>query len=481
MMSRFVSEAGAMMSEQPEVMHQPAIRALNSLMQALGPKLNPTDMQAIGFGSAPDFVLYGLDLMPVLRVRIANGERLRGFFTDAMKDAGLNPRWTARGDWSIWRTEEELSAVLAIRANELVISIALTDELEATIPRLIGETQPSAPFGAAAGDAFLKRRGYQAWNFGWFDLGAAMRADRLTRLTQGVPACHDELRQMADGLRLEFGSGAPTSDGFTGSMHVPLSPAALETARRVLRPARGPKALKRVDGLFLSMGFDTPTVLDSLASWGAKRKQAPYRCEALLGLNQIAEGLSVMPVPYQLQKIEGLSWAMPGGMVAGLMPEVAMAVHAQSSKPLIGLLATWLPFLGQLAENTPHQIPVPMPAPVHWLHTTSTIGTAVGTAGLARLSSLTQMKIETDAFMIAHADMQFIEAMRDLQDEVLPPEQRRSEVDRRIDKATATDDLNFVFGRVGAEGLDFDFVVRYLKSSPKPKPAGQKDAGATAR
>jgi hypothetical protein len=186
----------------------------------------------------------------------------------------------------------------------------------------------------------------------------------------------------------------------------------------------------------------------------------------LVGLNHLAHGFGDWMVPAEMHTLEGLALALPGGMVEQGIPEAAVALYARDSAPLVELMATQLPFLAQLTVGTVHPLPVPFPAPVHWLSGPKAIGASIGTAGAKRLRSLVEHPVETDAFLIMHLDEGFVDAVQREQERHMGADERRSEAERQLDAAMATTDLYFIFGRVGTRSLDIDITARYQDAKP---------------
>jgi hypothetical protein len=284
-----------------------------------------------GFLAHPQAVVYGVGLVPVLRVQIGDAAKV-----NAMVLSNLNklvelskksnaahkktPGKTAptlfsftknalRGGQIYRLGAEKVQPIIVVEGGQFVVSLVPAGA-KADVLNLVA---PAAGLGAngvvSKLNAVRSKYGVGGYGVGFFDFALMAKmylgqANRLeTALWQAVseeklpaptPQCRKEISTTLGNMpRLVFGYTGMTSELFSQKMVLELAPDIAKTfaSAAVAMPAYG-------EGAAFKMGFavDPLKTIDAIRIQANKITDAPYQCEAMLSMNESAvklkEGLS---------------------------------------------------------------------------------------------------------------------------------------------------------------------------------------------
>lgn len=134
---------GDLQPSQAELDREPALRLLFAIFRELGGKLNAKGLSELGIAVGGPHVVYGVGLLPVLRVRLSSAQAFRALLNRVVHEAGLEmpPERSFQGQ-TYWRWDDEkLALIMAIRADELVV--AVTAQSSSDLGLLLGVEPPS--------------------------------------------------------------------------------------------------------------------------------------------------------------------------------------------------------------------------------------------------------------------------------------------------------------------------------------------------
>lgn len=344
-------------------------------------------IEASGIGLDATYVLYGNGLLPVLRVRVADGEKLEATIAGLEEDAGARMQTAEIGGQSYrYAGDDRVRVLIAIAGDELVVSVAPAELTEAALRSLLGLTRPTSPLSDTDRlEKLAADYGFVGQGMGYVDIvrlvetfvgePSAADAELLGLMEHDADAlgeaCKAEYRALAGIMpRAVVGYTRMDTERLETNTVLELRED-LATAYSTLgAPVPG---LGEPTGGVFDFGFslDLVALRTLLEARIGALEAAPYECEALAGLNEIparAERFLNQPLPPMvynlrganivLESIEGLNF----GAAAFAAPEVhGRALIAMESAPdVIAMGQMMLPGLGAL-EIEPNGEPVTLP------------------------------------------------------------------------------------------------------------------------
>ena len=402
-------------------------RKLLALIDLAADKLTIEGWERIGFTREGRMAMYGVGVMPVLRVELGDPEKLRAFIGELEALAGT-PLPTAEVDGhNYWRLAPDggksFALVMAIIDRHLVLTVDAGADI-AALPDLLGLRQPARSLLASGELEQINREfGYTPYGSFLLDtrrlatalLGAEGRDTWFTRSLadegKTVSAvCRSEFMGMAEHLPRMLG-GYTRLDGSAIDSHglIELKPAVAQAFQGMTAPVPG---LGSHDGAFsadVGFGLKLDKLAEFLQAQAMAITSAPYECEMLAGLNSGAAQLSSQTAGLYMAAgwftgmrvvLERMEWDN------GIMPdpdsiEGAMVIASPSPMGLIGMLKGFMPQLAAL-DLKPGAAPQPLPlqdmgageAPPSWIALTDSalalgFGSDAGTRLPAFLSAAT--------------------------------------------------------------------------------------------
>ncbi|MEO7326013.1 MAG: hypothetical protein ABIW82_14410 [Dokdonella sp.] len=382
LMTDAVEHALAEIDKKPD--SEAAARVLHAVFDEVRNRSTPEQWQEIGLGPKVRAAIYGVDLLPVLRLELADADAFRAALARVEKKAGASLATARIGDQEI-RTfgNASVTGLLAIEGRHLVLAFVAGDADEASKRRVLGLDKPAhsmADSGAFA--EFDKARGYLPYGSGWIDtrriiaLSAASPMAAKAVADAGAPAgsldatCREELDAVAGKIpRLAFGYKELSAERMTMHARVDLAPAIAQSLISIGSTIPGtasPDAL-------IDMAFALP-LLHAKDFWLAQAEavaKSPFRCALLAPLNDEfvkAKGQLDQTVPPPLADLSGVRmtishFALPQGAIdAQNMPDISGSVLIGSNNPsfLTNLAQLSVPALRDIklaADGKPVSIP----------------------------------------------------------------------------------------------------------------------------
>lgn len=287
---------------RPEADELKWLRAVNAELEG---KTMTQVFDALGYDLQGRFALYGVGLVPVMRISLADPDKFKAFIARLETQVGSPfPRGTVAGQeyFNLVAPEGKLRGILALQERQLVLTLAPTGNDEA-LSELLGVQRPAKSLGEAGTLTALNQQfGYLANGSGYFDTRALLaqfsapatplETAFLTALEIQKPAidptCASEYAAMASAVpRLSFGYTRLDAQHMDMVSRLETN-AAIAADLRTLR-APMPGLDKSADspfnfGLSLKLAALPPLV----DKWASAIAAAPWQCEALKGLNDSA-------------------------------------------------------------------------------------------------------------------------------------------------------------------------------------------------
>ncbi|HRQ63407.1 MAG TPA: hypothetical protein PKZ76_00840 [Xanthomonadaceae bacterium] len=274
----------------------------DAIIDEIGEFADAATYERLGTKVNPHMAVYGIGLMPVARMEIADRARFSAFLDRVLKIVELEPVRLPHGDRSLLRFEVETVAILiSIGNSDVVLTAAKTDAEASMIALLLGDAPPARSLADAGTLQALEREhGFTPFMLGRID-SANLLAEiekPSVRLVEAFDAselfsgehCRDELHAMAARFPgMAFGSRRFDADVREMSM-VFLTDAELAADFATL-PSPVP-GLGAGGGLAsIGFGMQLPKLASLFSKWAGALSSRPYACEKLAELNQMADGL----------------------------------------------------------------------------------------------------------------------------------------------------------------------------------------------
>lgn len=382
LMTDAVEQALVEIDKKPD--SEQAGHVLHAIFDEVRNRSTPEQWQEIGLGLKMRAAIYGVDLLPVLRLELADADAFRAALARIEKKAGAALATARIGDQEI-RTfgNASVSGLLAIEGRHLVIAFVAGDADEASKRRVLGLDKPAhsmADSGTLA--EFDKTRGYLPYGSGWIDtrrvvaLTAASPMVAKAVTDSGAPdgsldaTCREELDAVASKMpRLAFGYTQLSAERITMHARVDLAPAiaqALIAVGSAVPGTASPDAL-------IDMALALP-LLHAKDFWVAQADavaKSPFHCALLAPLNEEfvkAKGQLDQTVPPPLADLSGVRLTIShlvlrqGAIDAQNMPDFSGSVLIGSNNPsfLTNLAQLSVPALRDIklaADGKPVSVP----------------------------------------------------------------------------------------------------------------------------
>lgn len=350
----------------------PAKRALLGIADAAAGKDPNQYWENLGFKHNGQWIIYGNGIWPVLRVEVADANKLRAIIADAVKTAaapdvkqaelaGL-PYWVA--------SHEGLSGVVSVTDHDAVVALVPTATLADTLPYVLGTKVPAKSLRDAGVLAQLQSAHHLTGNLiALLDshnvVGALERTDMFATSLFKVPACHADYERIADALpRVVFGYHKLDARAFDASVLFELQPEVAQqlAALHTVMPAPLDHARELMS--FVVAG-DVDGAIALAQTWLKAIQARPFQCEQLAitkALVEMALPQLQAAIPPELHGIKGgelviddINEDPPAGagylIIAG--DQIATSLQA-AMKKLPAILGTFAP------DGQPVELPVGM-------------------------------------------------------------------------------------------------------------------------
>jgi len=361
--------------------HADAARVVRALYDELAPRDTPDKLAEIGLGMKVRSAFYGVGLIPVLRVELADADAFRAAVARVEAKSGAKLGTGRIGDQDLWIVgAEDVQGLIAIQGRHLVATLAPTSADEALKRRLLGLDRPESSLAASGELAALNSaEGYLPYGSGWVDLRRVVALiDRdpgyqaFAKLaTETPPALDATCRAEAEAIvahmpRASFGYTALDAGHMTMRSLLELDPALAQSVQALAVPPPG--SASTASGLLdLSLSVPVLKLKDFVEKQADAIIAAPYRCEALAFLNGGATDLKAkigQTVPPPLSDLTGLRISLDRFGWTADKPDFAAKLLVASGDPatLVSMAQLAVPALRDVQirpDGTPVDLALP--------------------------------------------------------------------------------------------------------------------------
>ncbi|WP_257386651.1 hypothetical protein [Tahibacter caeni] len=276
------------------------VKAARALLDEVSGHVSAGTTEALGIKGSAHMAVYGVGVLPVMRLELADPAKLRAAIARVEAKAGAQLPTARLGELEYWTLPiEKAQLLLGIVDGQLVLSVAPAAASEDLRKRLLGLTRPAKPLDPASLAALNKRYGYLPYSSGYVDFVRLVdflgdETNPLRRELAGTvgdmppldATCKAEVRSIvAKFPRLVAGYTQLEPKRMTVHAQLELEPALAKDFAASLVAAPGTAAA--AEGL-TDFALALP-VLKQKAFWLKQAKavvEKPYACAELADLNE---------------------------------------------------------------------------------------------------------------------------------------------------------------------------------------------------
>jgi len=354
-----------------------------SLIGGLERLMSVQGLRDAGIDRDSDFAVYGVGLLPVLRISLTDGDLMRSVIDQLETDAGKEMTLASIGNEQYRYVEdEEVRLIVAVFGNELVMALAPTALADADLSRLLGITLPEENIATAGTlSAAAERHGLSDYMIAmidferlaatFIDAPTGINAELLSLMQYDASVlndtCKNEIRSIASIMpRAVSGYTEMTVSRIASKLVVELRQ---DVATGLATISGAVPGLGTRQGGLLSFGvsIDPLAAREFYTTQLDKLEAEPYQCELLADLQATAaagRGVLNQPVPPIVYGIKGFLAViddMSGFAPANFVPpaDINMRFMLAIDNPE-GLLAMGTMFSPELAalDLGPDGVPV---------------------------------------------------------------------------------------------------------------------------
>lgn len=355
-----------------------------AILEELDGKLNAKGLESLGISTTPKFAIYGIGLMPVMRVELKDPAALKAAIGRVETKAGVKAPVLKSGDIEYYgKAEDGMHLVVAIQGNELIFGLTPETVAATTVPMILGTAKPDAN----AKDALValgKANGYAGYGMGFVDNmkiteillgdGKGLNAQVLEGMNAagaGIGAVDDVCKAEIKGLagiapRFVFGSKGISEKLWTTHFMVETRADIAKDLAGLAAPVPGLGSDSKSLMTF-GFGLDVGKTLAFAKKKVGEVQAAPYKCMMLGGINQtvteMGMGLNQQLPPFVAQ-LRGLYVDLESADTSSMPPKDIKAVAvlaADKPNDLFTMAKGMVPPLASV-NLTPDGKPVALPA-----------------------------------------------------------------------------------------------------------------------
>jgi predicted regulator of Ras-like GTPase activity (Roadblock/LC7/MglB family) len=360
-----------------------AIKAARAVLDEISAHVSAGTTEQLGFKGSTHIAVFGVGILPVARLQLADPNALRAAIARVETKAGAQLPKAKLGEVEYWTvTSDKIQLLMAVIDNQLVLSVAPAAVSDDVRKQLLGITRPAKAFDIENLTTLNKRYGYTPYSSGYLDVVRLVDflgddANPLRRELSGAvfgealppmdATCKAEARSIAAKFpRIVMGYTELAPKRMTIHAQLEMEPALAKDFAASLSGAPGTGV--KPEGLF-DFSLALP-VLKQKSFWQKQAKAVvdqPYQCADLASLNEsfakFKQSLDTT-IPPPASDIAGLRMAMTKLDFAGGMekPDVSGKIVVALNNPAgaVAMAQLALPTLKDL-KLVPDGKPVALP------------------------------------------------------------------------------------------------------------------------
>ena len=376
---------------------EPAARVLRAAGAEIRGKLSLEGLQSLGFDLDARSVIYGLGLLPAMRIHMKDATALRATIDRIQAASGVQFPVANHGGQDYWHGgDSKFEFVAAFVGNDLVLGVILATPGPArdrTLATLFGQEKPATSLADVATlKDVIAMHGFGQFSAGYIDVrgltdtlvgaGAGFNQETAAALLAGAvptPECAAEYRGLAGLMpRVAFGTTRLDEAGVETRMVAELRTDLTAGFSSVRTKVPGLDGATQKDVMFgMGSGIDVGKALELAKAQAMVVQAAPFKCAQLTWLNEAARDVvqGVPGVPLPVRQLRGFAWALEDmSFAAGILPTNIrgyLTIGTEDPQALIKTVKALAPgeldFLPELAqEGVPQRmsmgsLPIPLP------------------------------------------------------------------------------------------------------------------------
>jgi hypothetical protein len=126
-----------------------------------------------GLSLKANSILYGFEMLPVLRLSLADKEKLMAMVKRAEEKSGYKVELTKCGDFDCFISASDkgdLAVAIVLQEKQLAATVFTADKKEQMIDHLTGKSTPKETYSEGSWDKFLKENNYKGFGDGFINL-----------------------------------------------------------------------------------------------------------------------------------------------------------------------------------------------------------------------------------------------------------------------------------------------------------------------
>ncbi len=370
---------------------KPAGKVLKVLVDELFTDFSLEKMEAVGFKPDAYMALYGLGILPMMHLELADEEKFRAFLSRLETEAGDKLPVAEFEGKPYWRIEiEEAVVSMALVDGQLIIGLTPTALQEKQLPYLLGKKPEKSLAETDRLTSVINDFGFLGYGTGFVDFqqlvatafgdksGLSQEIWAALNIEQGeVPEqCHKELTTLvAKAPKMVFGYTEFSPKLMEQKLVLELESSLATSLQKLSTSVPG---IGSKNGLMnIGFGFNVVEAQKFLLSTAQERANTPFQCEWLLEMNKMGTAESQAPLKAPLPPfaadIKGVNLVVQelemdkANAMTPPKAKVQAVLRADNPQNLYGMAAMMLPGVAELQlqpDGVVHAIPATIIPPV---------------------------------------------------------------------------------------------------------------------
>lgn len=360
---------------------------VNALLDELEANLSVEGLDRLGIGAGATMALYGIGILPALRVEIKDARAVEAL-VGRMVAVAKGPPARTDSHGKVWQfpVGRRATVVVAVTDTELLAGVAPTGDLPWFLDRLHGDADPGPSLNDSPRlDEIMTTYRLSPRFVSWIELAAATVAStsdgslmsRQWHALAETPrelseACKHELVSLFGHMpRLVFGALETSVVKQRFMAMLELDPDLARELSSLRVSAVGVGAALGASIASFGVAADVPRLLAMLKARAQRQLQAPSRCPELIGLNELAQNLDAelsKPMPPWVKDLRGFAAELGDLQGGAIGPKIRGAAVVSAADPirLIDLAKHFLPQLPSI-NPPPDGKPVKVPGGIFFV------------------------------------------------------------------------------------------------------------------
>lgn len=493
-MTSFESDLDEMRAALPHVQDDDVLYTFMTLAIALGEELigveSIEDVHALGMKMSPQAALYGLGILPVLRMELQDEGAFRTTLQRVLTKANitLSKATTNDTEYRVLTPEGQLKIILVIKDQQLIVSVVPENASDELLDQVLGKTLPDSNIDDTNALAELEQR----YDFTPYGAGLLSSSRLLGELSTPTHPGTLALMEAVDEEPLNLSGCQADIDRLTGrfpGLAMGISEYntdrvetnfILRTDEGIVSDLRG--LTTQVPGLGSSAGManfglnlDLPVLIETIQKYARELRETPFSCDELQDLNNSWRDISMAinnPITMMIgpslsgfhARLDNLKMVNGEPVIAGML-----TLASQNPMGLLSTISTFMPEL-QALELAPGGEPqkiesmmLPPEAPAIYAAMSDTaivLGAGISDQALLQ-EGLDAPVSERDLLAYGYLTGEFYRSLADIMEKSPSPEVSQSDIELFRQYGNTFENMEY-WMEVGDAGVEMSFSVELV-------------------